>query len=168
LVSLINKTPAGLNLRAVGERPEAAFAKGINPFSVRLGCAIGGGLLAGLAGADYSLSVKAGWGNPQGAEGVGWIVLALVIFGRWGIIRAALGAYFFPSLQTGGVYLQQLIPSIPGQVFQVAPFPLMILTLLLLNLSPKKTAGAPSVPGRRSAGAEGLPAALGKPWPDIY
>ena len=121
---IISKTPPGLNLRAVGERPEAAFARGINPVTTRLGCAIIGGLLTGLAGGAFSLCVKAGWGHPQGAEGVGWIVLALVIFGRWGVIRAALGAYFFALLQVGGIYLQQLMPSIPGQVFQVAPFPL--------------------------------------------
>ncbi len=150
---LINKTPLGLNIRASGERPEAAFARGVNPAATRLICAICGGLLTGLAGGAYSLSIKAGWGHPQGAEGVGWIVLALVIFGRWGIVRATLGAYFFAFLQVGGIYLQQLLPSIPGQVFQAAPFPLMILTLLILNLS----AG-------RDHNIEGMPAALGQPW----
>jgi simple sugar transport system permease protein len=162
---IISKTPPGLNLRAVGERPEAAFARGINPVTTRLGCAIIGGLLTGLAGGAFSLCVKAGWGHPQGAEGVGWIVLALVIFGRWGVIRAALGAYFFALLQVGGIYLQQLMPSIPGQVFQVAPFPLMILTLLLINLSAGKTGGAPFRNDMSAKHLEGMPASLGKPWP---
>ncbi len=161
---LVNRTPFGLNLGAVGERPEAAFAKGINPKAVRLGCAVGGGLLVGLSGGAYSLCVKAGWGHPQGAEGVGWIVLALVIFGRWGVVRAAMGAYFFAFLQVAGVYLQQLAPSIPGQVFQVAPFPLMILTLLFLNLYAGKRAGTTSVAGMRRLNAEGMPAALGEAW----
>lgn len=158
---LINRTPLGLNLRAAGERPEVAFARGINPNMMRLGCASGGGLLAGLAGAAYSLSVKAGWGHPQGAEGVGWIVLALVIFGRWGIIRATLGACFFALLQVSGFYLQQLVPAIPGQVFQVAPFPLMILTLLVLNLSTEKTARS-FFPLASGGNTDGMPAGLGK------
>jgi simple sugar transport system permease protein len=166
---IVNHTPAGLNIRAVGERPEAAFDRGINPLTVRLGCVLGGGLLTGLAGGAYSLGVKAGWGHPQGVEGVGWIVLALVIFGRWRIVRAAMGAYFFAFLQVAGVALQQLTTAIPAQVFQVAPFPLMILTLIFLNFPKVKTGGQMTRGdvSRRSAG-EGMPAALGKPWPDNF
>jgi simple sugar transport system permease protein len=163
---LINRTSLGLNLRAAGERPEAAFARGIDPAAVRLACAAGGGLLAGLAGGAYSLCVKAGWGHPQGAEGVGWIALALVIFGRWGVIRAAMGAYFFALLQVGGICLQPHIPWVPAQVFQVAPFPLMIFTLLLLNLSPEKRIGRLTETGHARGNREGMPAALGQPWPD--
>lgn len=162
---LISRTPFGLNLRATGEHPEAAFARGLNPTPIRLVCAAGGGLLAGLGGGAYSLCVKAGWGHPQGAEGVGWIVLALVIFGRWGVIRAAMGAYFFAFLQVGGVYLQTQVPRIPAQVFQVAPFPLMIFTLLLMNLSPGKGVRTPLEAGHRRGRGEGMPAALGRSWP---
>ena len=32
---------------------------------------------------DTKLAIKPGWGRPQGAEGTGWIALALVIFGGW-------------------------------------------------------------------------------------
>ncbi len=161
----VNKTPLGLSLRAVGERPEAAFAKGINPLVFRFGCSVGGGLLVGAAGGAYSLCVKAAWGHPQGAEGVGWIVLALVIFGRWGMVRAALGAYFFAFLQVAGVYMQQLVPTIPGQVFQIAPFPLMILTLLFLKISAGKSTHLLPGTGIHSIRIEGMPAALGKDWP---
>jgi simple sugar transport system permease protein len=37
-------------------------------------------------------------------------------------------------LQVSGIYLQDIFPSIPAQVFQVAPFPMMIVTLLAVNL----------------------------------
>ncbi|HCU67698.1 MAG TPA: ABC transporter permease, partial [Desulfomicrobium sp.] len=63
-----------------------------------------------------------------------WIALAIVIFGGWHPVRAAIGAYFFAALQVSGIYLQELFPSVPAQVFQVAPFPMMILTLLAVNL----------------------------------
>ena len=33
-----------------------------------------------------------------------------------------------------GIYLQEIFPSIPAPVFQVAPFPMMILTLLAVNM----------------------------------
>ena len=46
-------------------------------------------------------------------------------------VRAAFGAYLFAFLQWLGLVLQPSLPNIPSQVLQVAPFPLMILTLLL-------------------------------------
>jgi len=40
----------------------------------------------------------------------------------------------FALLQWLGLVLQPSLPNIPSQVLQVAPFPLMILTLLLVNI----------------------------------
>jgi simple sugar transport system permease protein len=37
-------------------------------------------------------------------------------------------------LQWLGLVLQSSLPGIPSQVLQVAPFPLMILTILLVNI----------------------------------
>jgi general nucleoside transport system permease protein len=133
------RTAFGLQLRAVGEHPGAAFARGINPRTLQVAYAVSGGLLVGLAGATFSLATKPGWGRPQGAEGTGWIALALVIFGGWNPIRAALGAYLFSFLQVIGIYLQSWLPSVPAQVFQVAPFPLMIFTLLIIFLAQKES-----------------------------
>lgn len=127
------RTEPGMKLRAVGESPRAAFGRGIRVRLVRLYYCLAGGALVGLAGAAYSLAVKPGWGRPQGCEGAGWIALAIVIFGGWHPVRAALGAYFFAALQVSGIYLQDVFPSIPGPVFQVAPFPMMILALLAVN-----------------------------------
>lgn len=133
----IYRTPLGLRLRAVGEHPQAAYARGINPRRVQLLYTIVGGFLVGLAGASFSLCVKPGWGQPQGAEGTGWIALALVIFGGWNPVRAALGAYLFSFLQVMSIYFQEWIPSVPAQVFQVLPFPLMIFTLVLIYMVQK-------------------------------
>lgn len=136
---LLYRTPQGLQLRAVGEHPRAAYARGIDPRKVQMLCALAGGLLVGLGGAAFSLAVKPGWGRPQGAEGAGWIALALVIFGGWRPVRAAIGAYLFAFLQVMGIYFQGWFPSVPAQVFQTAPFPLMIFTLLLMQLAQKET-----------------------------
>jgi len=128
------RTGRGLELRAVGENPEAAYTRGIDPRRKQLLYTLVGGALVGIAGAAFSLGIKPGWGRPQGLEGIGWIALAIVIFGGWHPFKVALGALLFAFLQVIGISLQGIWPSIPAQVFQVAPFPLMILALLLVNL----------------------------------
>ena len=128
-------TRHGLIVRAAGENPEGCWARGINPATVRILAAMAGGMLVGLAGAAFSLSVKPGWGHPQGCEGIGWIALALVIFGSWHPLRVVAGAYLFGLLQLLGIIFQDYFTAVPAQIFQVAPFPLMIFTLILIHLS---------------------------------
>ena len=131
----IFKTRPGLMLQGIGERPATAYVRGANVNMRRYLYTIIGGALVGLAGPVFSLSVKAGWkGTISGLDGFGWIALAIVIFGGWNPIRAAFGVYLFGLLQWLGLVLQPSLPNIPSQVLQVAPFPLMILTLLLVNI----------------------------------
>ncbi len=131
----IFKTRPGLMLQGVGERPAAAFVRGANVNRSRYIYTMIGGALVGLAGPMYSLSVKAGWaGTISGLDGIGWIALAITIFGGWNPLRAAFGVYLFAFLQWLGLVLQPSLPNIPSQVLQVAPFPLMILALLLVNV----------------------------------
>ncbi len=127
------RTPQGLILRCVGENPEGCWARGIRPKMIQTIYTLIGGALVGLSGAAFSLAVKPGWGRPQGCEGMGWIALALVIFGGWHPLRVALGAYLFGFLQMSGIFLQDIFPHIPAQIFQVAPFPLMIFALVLVH-----------------------------------
>lgn len=129
------KTRPGLMLQGIGERPAAAFVRGANVNLLRYVYTVVGGMLVGLAGPMYSLSVKAGWkGTISGLDGIGWIALAITIFGGWNPLRVAFGAYLFALLQWLGLVLQPSLPNIPSQVLQVAPFPLMILALLLVNI----------------------------------
>lgn len=128
------RTRAGLVLRAVGESPKAAASRGVAVRKVQLLCCLAGGALAGCAGGLYSLSVKPGWGHPQGCEGAGWIALAIVIFGGWKPVRVAFGALFFAAIQVAGIALQDALPGLSGALFQIAPFPVMIATLLVVNL----------------------------------
>jgi simple sugar transport system permease protein len=127
----IFKTRPGLTLRGIGERPAAAYVRGASVNRLRYLYAVLGGAIAGLAGPIYSLSVKA---TISGLDGIGWIVLSITIFGGWKPFRAMLGAYLFAFLQWLGLVLQPSLPSVPSQVLQVAPFPLMILTLLFVNI----------------------------------
>lgn len=131
----IYKTRPGLLVRGAGERPAAAFVRGASVKRLRYLYTILGGALVGLAGPTYSLSVKAGWkGTISGLDGIGWIALALTIFGGWNPLRGAVGAYLFALLQWLGLVLQPILPGIPSQVLRVAPFPLMILSLLLVGI----------------------------------
>jgi simple sugar transport system permease protein len=169
------KTKPGLMLQGIGERPAAAYVRGANVNRLRYFYTMFGGALVGLAGPMYSLSEKAGWkGTLSGLDGIGWIALAITIFGGWNPFRAAMGAYLFALLQWLGVVLQPFMPNIPSQVLQVAPFPLMILTLLLVNIGnaewvDRTLAGMPA--GTRRAISKVLrsvrtspPAALGVPF----
>ena len=162
-------TPYGLKLRSVGEHPRASFARGMNPKRLQLFYAVCGCLLVGLAGATFSLATKPGWGRPQGAEGTGWIALALVIFGGWHPVKAAAGAYLFSLLQVLGIYFQEWLPSVPSQVFQVAPFPLMIFTLVIMSFAQKESVllwaeGKGRIKTLLAFFSGMAPSALGKPY----
>jgi simple sugar transport system permease protein len=91
-----------------------------------------------------------------------------VIFGGWHPVKAAFGAYLFAFLQVMGIHFQGLWPSVPAQVFQVAPFPLMILALVLMHLAQKGTTPTAVTTSPRLSRMVGLlsgapPTALGRP-----
>jgi simple sugar transport system permease protein len=126
----LNRTQPGLHLRGAGERPEAAFARGVNVNRVRYLYTIIGGALVGIAGASYSLNVKIGW--AEGAtRGLGWISLAIVIFGGWSPIGGAVGALLFGTTKTLVTVLQRTYPTVPATVFLALPWILMIAVLIL-------------------------------------
>ncbi|PSB18951.1 ABC transporter permease [Phormidesmis priestleyi ULC007] len=126
------RTRAGLMLRAIGEQPNAAFARGTNVVKMRYIYTLIGGAMMGIAGAAFSLDFKAGWSHMHTA-GYGWIALAIVIFGGWNPLRVALSCYLFGILQSLASVAQSTIPAVPSQVFNVAPFMLMILLLVLTS-----------------------------------
>jgi simple sugar transport system permease protein len=126
----IFRTRPGLGLQGIGERPEAAHSRGIQVNRLRYFYTGLGGALIGIGGASYSLSVKIGW-SFQHTRNLGWIALAIVIFGGWQPIRAATGAYLFAGLLTAAQLLQEPLPDL-SQVLPTIPFPLMILTLVII------------------------------------
>ena len=129
------KTRPGMMLQGIGEQPATAYVRGANVNWLRYVYTVVGGMLVGMAGPMYSLSVKAGWkGTITGLDGIGWIALAITIFGGWNPLKVAMGSYLFVLLQWLGLVLQPSLKNVPSQVLQVAPFPLMILTLLLVNI----------------------------------
>lgn len=127
------RTRPGLSLRAIGERPEAAFARGTNVNRQRYMYTFIGGALVGLAGASYSLSIKIGWITPPAMLGDGWIALAIVIFGGWHPFRVLLGAYLFAGLRAMAGAIQGTDIALPVTLLNGLPWVLMILTLLFVS-----------------------------------
>ncbi|WP_437616096.1 ABC transporter permease [Sorangium sp. So ce834] len=162
------RTRAGLLVRAVGEQPAAAHARGARVARVRTAATLVGGALVGIGGAAYSLDFKAGWSHRHTA-GYGWIALAIVIFGGFHPVRAALGACLFGVLSSMASLGQGALPSVPTQVFSVAPFALMIVVLGLTSSGLLERLGAllPDAARRPLLRAFDAtpPAALGRPYP---
>ena len=71
------RTQLGVNLRSVGENPEAANARGINVLYTRLIYSTLGGMLIGIGGAAFSLHAKYGWSEGQTINSVSYTHLKL-------------------------------------------------------------------------------------------
>lgn len=128
------RTRSGLELRAIGERPEAAFARGAQVNRLRYLYVVLGGALVGLAGAAYSLGLKAGWQATPAMDGDGWIALAIVIFGGWHPGRVVFGAYLFAALRALASVIQRSPDlNIPIVLLNTLPWLLMLTTLILVS-----------------------------------
>lgn len=124
----LQRTHAGLALRAVGESPEAAAAAGVAAGRVRAAAIAFSGLMGGLCGGTLVLA-QVGSFNENMSAGRGFIAIAIVVLGRWTPWGTAGAALVF-----GGAFaLQYLVQSLgltwPYQVFLAMPY---VLTLVLL------------------------------------
>jgi simple sugar transport system permease protein len=127
---LLFRTSFGLNLRSVGENPEAVDSAGLNVFRIRyLVLALGGGLMA-IGGAFLSLG-QLGAFTPGIIAGRGWVCIALVIFARWHPVRAALGALLFGGVFALQLRLQTLGFKLPFEIFLALPYLVTIAALAL-------------------------------------
>jgi len=126
------RTQASLRLRSAGDRPEAGFARGVGINYQRYLYTLIGGSLVGIAGASYSLSIKIGWSEGI-TGGLGWIALAIVIFGGWSPVRGMFGALLFGGAKALATIMQRAFPEVSVVAFNALPWVLMILVLLLVG-----------------------------------
>ncbi len=122
-------TPWGLRTRAVGEHPRAADTLGINVYKMRWTNVLLGGVLAALGGAWFTLEAVDVF-TPLMTNGLGFIGLAAMIFGKWNPFGAVIGAFIFGLGDSVTTSLSISRPDIPSQIPQMLPY---ILTIIVLT-----------------------------------
>ena len=154
---MLRFTRMGLIIRSLGESPEACQAACIRVRAWRWGAVLFAGGCAGAAGAYLSIMRTHAFASDM-TGGQGFVVLALVIFGRWSLTGLTIGCLFFGLINALQQVLQtarytahnallESLRHIPFQLFQMLPYLAALLALAVLS--------------RNRPG----PQALGQPWP---
>ena len=132
----LNRSRAGLLLRAVGEKPAVADAIGYPVRRIRYLAVLFGGAMAGLGGAFLSLVNTPMWVEGMTA-GRGWIALALVVFATWRPERVLLGAWLFGGMTVLQFHAQALGLAIPSEFLSMLPYLATIAVLVLICRNPR-------------------------------
>jgi len=133
---VLNRTRAGLQLRAVGESPAVAHALGQPVMFTRYMAVLFGGATSGLAGAYLSTALTPMWVEGMSA-GRGWIALALVVFATWKPLRVLLGAYLFGGVTILQLHAQGLGLHVPSEILSMLPYAATIIVLVVICRDPK-------------------------------
>lgn len=152
---ILYKTKFGLRLRACGENPQAADSLGINVYKMRYAGTTISGALAGMGGFVYALTT-ANCASTGEVAGYGFLALAVMIFGNWKPLNAALGGILFGlfkcigatymslDINGDGVFMLAEIGVSP-YVYRLLPY---LITLIVLAFTSKNS---------RVPKAEGIP-----------
>ncbi|MFQ5857277.1 MAG: ABC transporter permease [Anaerolineae bacterium] len=127
---VLYRTSFGLQIRAVGENPEAADAAGVDVFRTRYLALIIGGALMAAGGAFLSLA-QLGAFTFGIIAGRGWVCIALVIFGNWEPVRVLLGALLFGGVFALQLRLQTAGLRLPYETFLALPYLVTIVALAI-------------------------------------
>ncbi|WP_343406272.1 ABC transporter permease [Candidatus Amarolinea dominans] len=130
----MNKTQPGLKLQGLGERPAAAFARGVNVTRMRYVYTPGGRRVGGVGWRRVLPAGQARLGAALRHRRHGLDCAGDCHLWRLAAPARGVGAYAFVTLQTLANTLQSAMPNVPTQLFPTLPFPLMILTLVLVTL----------------------------------
>jgi len=146
---ILYKTRLGLRLRSCGEHPQAADSVGINVYKMRYIGVMASGFLGGIGGFAYILPAVSIWNFEQGVTGMGFLALAVMIFGQWKPFRIFLAAIFF-SLFKAMANIADSFPVLkdlgwPKEIYNMMPF---VASMIVLALTSKKS---------RAPKAEGIP-----------
>jgi general nucleoside transport system permease protein len=142
---LLFRTAWGLRTRAIGEHPRAADTMGIDVNRMRYLNVFYSGLVAGLAGAWFSLEATFNFDDLM-TNGRGFIAMAAMIFGKWTPFGAMGGALIFSSADALQIKIQGFDFALPAQFLQMLPY---VITIVVLA----------GIVGRARP-----PAAIGKPY----
>jgi general nucleoside transport system permease protein len=144
----LNRTRAGLILRAVGENDISAHSIGYPVIAIRYAAIAFGGALAGIGGSYFSMVITPMWAEQMTA-GRGWIALALVVFSGWRAGRLLAGAYFFGILMTLELYAKASgFSFLPSQFWASMPYIMAVAVLAVISARGVTGSEAPACLGR--------------------
>jgi simple sugar transport system permease protein len=129
---IINRTTFGMNVRAVGENPEAADSLGVSVAAVRYATVTIGGTLAGVAGA--ALAIDLGIFQQNITNAAGFIAIALVYFGAWRPLGVMAGSLLYGFVNALVLQFKTLgiIPQGWSDIAAMSPAVITILALVLV------------------------------------
>ncbi len=136
------RTRYGLLVRMAGDSAHAARALGYSVGGIRLLATTAGGMIAGLGGASLTLFYPGSW-NEGISSGQGLIAVALVIFARWSPLRCIGAAALFGGAGALGPALQSIGFSWGYHLFNIVPYGLTLLILVLTCQPGKVAQGSP-------------------------
>ena len=145
---VLYKTRFGLRLRACGEHPQAADSVGINVYKMRYCGTLISGVLGGIGGFAYIIPAVQVWNFEVGVTGVGFLALAVMIFGQWKpfrILFAALVFAVFKSLANIADSTFLAAFHLSNNIYNMMPF---IVSMIILAFTSKNS---------RAPKAEGIP-----------
>ena len=137
---VLNKTPLGLKVRAAGQNPQAADSLGVKVNRVRYLTVTVGGMLAGIAGASLSIALLNLF-QQNITNGMGFIAVALVYFGRWRPMGILVGALLFSMVNAFQIWAQVQGIAIPSDFMLMIPY---IITILVLAAMVRQRVQAPA------------------------
>ena len=121
------RTPSGLRLRSVGEKPRASDTVGIPVLRTRYFAVVASGMFAALGGVYLSIALLGSF-NEMMTAGRGFIALAAVIFGAWRPVGALIAALLFGFSSALAQRLPEFSES-TAVLFQALPY---VLTLIVV------------------------------------
>lgn len=131
---ILYRTRWGLEVRSVGENPQAADVSGIDVNKRRRQAIYYGGMLAGLGGAFLVLG-QVGSFDTGAVGGRGFIAIAAVYFGGWRLRGTILGALLFGLADAFRLAVPVLGYQINAQLLAALPY---VLTLGVMYFITKR------------------------------
>lgn len=146
---ILYRSRFGMRLMACGEHPQAADSVGINVYKMRWAGVLMSGALGGIGGMAYIVPAVGDWNFEMGVAGMGFLALAVMIFGQWKPLNIAGAALFFAVFRA----MANIFDSIPflaalgwpKEIYNMMPF---IASMIVLAFTSKKS---------RAPKAEGIP-----------
>ncbi|MBW9212210.1 MULTISPECIES: ABC transporter permease [Terrabacteria group] len=128
---LLYRTSLGLNIRSVGENPNAASSVGVSVKKVKYITMAIAGILCGLGGAFMSMYYAAGWSLDMVA-GRGFIALAAQAMGAGEPVGAMFAAMIFGLAQALGIKISAT--GIDSNLVSPIPYLITIIGLVIFAL----------------------------------